>query len=69
MLRLGLKLLFSTFNQLIIVIIAYHFYFRYAMATGGIGGTIFGNIHYLIWIILFIELIISGILIIKSFKK
>jgi len=63
MLKFGLMFLFGTFSQAIVAIISYHFYFRYAQTTGGVGGTIITNIHPLIWIIIISELVISAFLI------
>jgi uncharacterized membrane protein YvbJ len=61
---LGIKLLFATFTQILIVIVAYEFYFVYRMSNGGIIGTAIENIHPLIWCIGIIELIISVTIII-----
>lgn len=69
MLKTGLKFLFGTLSQIIFVIIAYQFYFRYAQTTGGVGGTVISNIHPIIWAIVMVELVISGILIALGFKK
>lgn len=55
----GIKLLFSVFIQLLIVIMVYEFYFVYGMSHGGISGNVIGKIHPLIWLIETIELIIS----------
>ena len=69
MLKLGLMFLFGTFSHTILTIIAYQFYFRYAVHNGGIGGTMISNIHPVIWVIIIIEIIISVVLIILGTKK
>ena len=63
----GLKLLFWTFSQIIIVLVSYEFYLRYAMMNGGHGyESVFSAIHPIIKVIIVIELIISSLLIIGS---
>lgn len=64
MLKTGIFLLFGTFTQLIAVIIAYEFFFKYAAAHGGIGFTdSISAIKPVIWVLIIIELILSVILI------
>ena len=58
-LKSGLRLLFGTFTQLIVVIISYEFYFKYAVSHGGIGGSPISIIPSLIWTIIVFELIMS----------
>lgn len=69
MLRFGLVFLFGTFSHIIITLVMYQFYFRYAMTAGGIGGTIISNIHPFIGIIILLELVISVTLIISGLKE
>lgn len=68
MLKSGLMFLFGTFSHGILTIIAYEFYFRYALSTGGVGGDIISNIHPFIFVILIIEIIISLVLITLGMK-
>ncbi len=69
MLRFGLTFLFGTFSHIIITLVMYQFYFRYAMTVGGIGGTIISNIHPFIVVIIVLELVISVALIISGLKE
>ncbi len=66
MLKFGLTFLFGTFSHIIITLVLYQFYFRYAMTAGGVGGTITSNIHPFIGIIILLELVISVSLIISG---
>ncbi|MGV8981651.1 hypothetical protein [Clostridium sp.] len=59
MFKSGLRVLFGTLTQLIVVIISYQFYFKYAVGHGGIGGTPVSIIPPLIWIIIVFELIMA----------
>ena len=68
MLKLGLMFLFGTFSHGLLTIIAYEFYFRYAMINGGVGGDMISNIHPFIFIILVIEIMISVVLITLGMK-
>lgn len=62
----GIKLLFWTFTQIIIIILAYTFFLRYASVHGGIGAAHpLDLIHPIITVVITIELIISVALIIK----
>lgn len=64
MLKSGIALLFGTVTQIIIVIISFSFYLRYAMIHGGIGASNTLNAAPpLIWFLIVVELIISAILI------
>jgi len=69
MFRSGLRLLFGTFTQLIVVIISYEFFLKYAASQGGIGAvnSIYA-VHPLIWVIIAFELIISLYLLILGVK-
>lgn len=69
MFRSGLRLLFCTFTQLIVVIISYEFFFKYAASQGGIGAVnSIDAVHPLIWVIIACELIISLCLLILGVK-
>ncbi len=69
MFRSGLRLLFGTFTQLIVVIISYEFFLKYAASQGGIGAVnSIDAVHPLIWIIIACELIISLYLLILGVK-
>jgi len=69
MFRSGLRLLFGTFTQLIVVIISYEFFLRYAASQGGIGAVnSIDAVHPLIWVIIACELIISLYLLILGVK-
>jgi hypothetical protein len=67
----GIKLLFATNIQIIVVLIAYEFYFVYCKSNGGAYGTVIENIHPIIWCIALIEAIISVTIIFwgASFKS
>ncbi|HCO74048.1 MAG TPA: hypothetical protein DIT16_04245 [Clostridium sp.] len=69
MFRSGLRLLFGTFTQLIVVIISYEFFLKYAASQGGIGAVnSIDAVHPLIWVIIACELIISLYLLILGVK-
>ncbi|KPU43279.1 hypothetical protein OXPF_27200 [Oxobacter pfennigii] len=70
MFKYGLKLLFGALTKMTFVIIAYEFYFRYALITGGIGkASAFDAIHPIIKLIIVTEILISILLIIIGVKK
>lgn len=70
MFKSGLKLLFGTFTQIIIVIISYEYIFRYALSHGGVGVVnSIDSVNKLIWWIVFVELLISVFLMGLGFKN
>ncbi|KPU43958.1 hypothetical protein OXPF_21230 [Oxobacter pfennigii] len=70
MFKSGLKLLFGALTKMTFVIIAYEFYFRYAMINGGIGkASVFDAIHPIIKFIIVTEILISVLLIIIGAKR
>ncbi len=67
--KLGLALLFFTFFQLICVMITTQFYWIYKWSHGGVGGGILYHVHWLVWVILIIEFVISAALSLKHESK
>ena len=63
LIKYGIGLLFVTFFELIMVIIAYEFYYMHALTSIGVEGTFIENVHPIIWILLFIQTIISLVII------
>jgi len=53
--KLGANLLFGIISQLIIVLIAYDFYFTYKLKNEGISAPAYENIPPFIWVALIIE--------------
>ena len=69
MFETGLKLLFSTFVQLIFVILYYEYFLIYKLKSLGEANLApLKNVNTLIWFIILIELIISSALIIDGWK-
>ena len=67
--KLGLILLFFTFYQLISVIIATQFYWFYRWSHGGVSGGVLNHIHWVVWIVLIIEFIISVTMALRNESK
>ena len=66
--KLGFSLLFFTLFQLIAVVTASQFYFAYMAANGGVGGSFLSHIHWLVWVVLATEVLVSLYLIVKEEK-
>jgi magnesium-transporting ATPase (P-type) len=62
-LMFGIGILFFTIFQVIAVIISYEFYWFYRLGKGGVSGSSISNVHPAIWFMLFIEILISLIVI------
>ena len=64
--NLGLQLLFFTFYQLIMTILVSDFIWAYRHAHGGVTEGLLNQIHFLIWIVIVVEIMISVTVIIKG---
>jgi hypothetical protein len=62
-LKFGIGILFFTIFQVMAVIIAYEFYWVYRLGKGGVSGSSISNVHPAIWFMLFIEILVSLIVI------
>ena len=69
MLETGFKLLFSTFAQLIFVVLAYEYYILYKLKMFGQANLeLLKNVNSLIWLIIVIQLLISLALIVYGWS-
>lgn len=70
MFKTGLKLLFSTFAQLIFVILSYEYYVIYKLKLLGQAHLEpLKNINSLIWLIITVEILISLVLIVYGWSR